>query len=664
MLLLSFRLLSRNILKPNTVHPFALLLLLTAMASSLRAQPKNDSLVATFAGVQDDSVRVDSMLKIVFKLGATDPMLGIWLTEHAEALPWSHDHPWVRARAHNLRGIIYFNLKITDLAMVNLLQAARISDSFGLERTRVNAMNNIGTIQENEGRFEEALKSYRSARAGYLKLGGKANAVMALTNVALVYMDLKQYDRALAVCDSALKEIENPEDANAHARVYGLMGEIFMAQKDYSRALQMLNQSIDLAEKGEDDHARAEDLIIRAEVKHQLGMEESALEDLRLALKMERELGVLPFVVDCYNLFAKIAKQQGDFSQSAGLDGKEQSPTDSIHSEESTTALANYQTVYDVEQKDAKIDLLNKDKEIQETKLLNVWYLFGLVSVALIAMLVILVVLFRNNKARRRINLELQDKNAQIIRQNAQISQQNSALTTQNEQLNILNHEMSGLLHVVAHDLKAPLNQVANLIEVAEEDGNLNPNQEKVLSMAKKVTNNAWNLVKDLIELGRAEHKDAQLKMAPVPLGSLITEVAATFSVDAAKKSIEIQTALPEVEAYCVTEPSHLRRVLENLISNALKFSPSGKTVEISLASVGQKMRITVRDQGPGISPEDQKNLYRKFHKLSARPTAGESSSGLGLAIVKTLVDQLGGEITVESEVGVGSTFVVRIPNS
>jgi signal transduction histidine kinase len=115
-------------------------------------------------------------------------------------------------------------------------------------------------------------------------------------------------------------------------------------------------------------------------------------------------------------------------------------------------------------------------------------------------------------------------------------------------------------------------------------------------------------------------------------------------------------------EAVCQTEPNQLRRVLENLLSNALKFSPSGKTVQISLTQSAGVHRIAIKDQGPGISPADQKNLYRKFHKLSARPTGGESSSGLGLAIVKTLVEQLGGEIALTSEVGVGSSFVVSFP--
>ena len=258
--------------------------------------------------------------------------------------------------------------------------------------------------------------------------------------------------------------------------------------------------------------------------------------------------------------------------------------------------------------------------------------------------------------------MELQGKNEQISKQHEQISAQNIALIDQNEQLNNLNHEMSGLLHVVAHDLKAPLNQVTGLLTVVEEEGNLNPTQSKMLGLAKKVTNNAGNLVKDLVELGSAEQQAAQLQKVSVPLTALVAEIAAAFSAEAARKSIVLETVLPEDEAICQTEPNQLRRILENLISNALKFSPSGKSVHISLTQALGFHRISIQDQGPGISPADQKNLYRKFHKLSARPTGGESSSGLGLAIVKTLVEQLGGEIALTSEVGVGSTFVVRIP--
>ncbi len=640
----------------------ACLSLLCLLSLRLSAQQSNDSLLATFAAVEDDSLRVDSMFKIAFKLGFSDPFQGIWLCGQAEAEPWSVGNGIFHARALNLRGVIYYNLGINDLALSYFLEAQKLSDSLGYERGKANAWNNIGNIQESQHRYAEALASYRQARPAFLKIGNQKNAVVALTNIGNAYRGLGEYDRAIEVCDSALLELKEPDDAATYALVYGFLGDIYNAKKEYATAQHYMDLKIEKAIEAEDEYARAEALLNRGRMRLDQHLREEALADVNLALEISQAFGASDMVIECYDVLAQIAKENDDPALALDWMEKSKALSDSVHTEQSETALANYQALYDVKQKDAEIKLLNKDNEIQTANLWNLWYLFGLVSLGLVAMVVIVILLYRGNRARSRVNQELQTKNVQIQDQHEQIATQNKELTNQNERLNILNHEMEGMMHVVAHDLKAPLNSVFGLISAVEEEGELNDAQEKMLDMAKKVTLNAGNLVKDLVELGNVEQQSGGIQKVEVRLQGLLQDIVTAFSAEADRKSITIETMLPDGEAPCQTEPLMLRRVLENLISNALKFSPAGKSVVIALTQSAGFYRISIQDQGPGISPADQKNLYRKFHKLSARPTGGESSSGLGLAIVKTLVEQLGGEIALTSELGQGSTFEVSIP--
>jgi signal transduction histidine kinase len=621
------------------------------------AQQRQDSLLATFASVQDDSVRLDSMMNTAFQLGFSEPSLGLWLINacknevESSARPI---HPRHKVNVWLIRGAIYYNLVIIDLAFSDFLQAIHLADSLGYESGRANALNNIANLQERQHQYVEAIESFREARRLLLKLGRKRNAMIALTNIANVYIGLEEYDRAIEVCDSALLEIASTDDLRAYSLIYNFLGEAYLAKKNYAAALRYADLRLAMDIQRKDDFGRLDGHQLRAKVNMAMEINGLATEDVMHALELAQALDVDAEVVECYDYLARLARNKGDVQASVDWLEKSRALLDSIRANESKTALANFQALYEVNQKDAEINLLSKDKEIQASRLLNVWYLFGLVSVALVAMAVLVIVLFRNIKARRRINLELQAKNEQILAQHAQISQQNTTLTN-------LNHEMAGILHVVAHDLKAPLSQVAGLIAALEDAGNLNASQHKMLGMVKRVTHNAGNLVQDLVELGSAEQQ-APLQMTTVALKALVEEVALSFSGEAARKSITLSTSLPEHEALCKTAPNHLRRILENLLSNALKFSSPGKKVSISLSQDGTSHLIRIQDQGPGISPEDQNNLFRKFHKLSARPTGGESSSGLGLAIVKTLVDQLGGEISLQSELGLGSTFTVRIP--
>jgi signal transduction histidine kinase len=109
-------------------------------------------------------------------------------------------------------------------------------------------------------------------------------------------------------------------------------------------------------------------------------------------------------------------------------------------------------------------------------------------------------------------------------------------------------------------------------------------------------------------------------------------------------------------------DAGRLGQVIDNLISNAVKFSREGTTVRVGLRTDGPAVRIRVQDQGQGIPAEDQEQLFNMFRRASVEPTAGESSTGLGLAIAKKVVDAHGGQIVLESAVGSGSTFTVSLP--
>ena len=148
--------------------------------------------------------------------------------------------------------------------------------------------------------------------------------------------------------------------------------------------------------------------------------------------------------------------------------------------------------------------------------------------------------------------------------------------------------------------------------------------------------------------------------MQRVDLARVITEVLEDFAIIANNKDIRLQRDYSMPVAHIQGDPAALTQVYENLLSNAVKFSPPGKTVRILLHREDGMIRTAVQDEGPGLQPDDVPLLFRKFQKLSAQPTAGESSSGLGLSIVKRYVDAMNGQVYYEDIPGQGATFVVR----
>jgi signal transduction histidine kinase len=135
-------------------------------------------------------------------------------------------------------------------------------------------------------------------------------------------------------------------------------------------------------------------------------------------------------------------------------------------------------------------------------------------------------------------------------------------------------------------------------------------------------------------------------------------------SFQPAAEAKKIHLAITTVQNEDVSSDiDYLGRIVDNLISNAIKFSKHNSSVEIAAGKTDTAFWIRIKDQGPGFSEKDKQQLFQKFRKLSAQPTAGETSNGLGLAIVKTLVDRLNGEISLKSELKQGSEFVVEFPH-
>ncbi len=229
------------------------------------------------------------------------------------------------------------------------------------------------------------------------------------------------------------------------------------------------------------------------------------------------------------------------------------------------------------------------------------------------------------------------------------------------ERLKELNKLKDTYLGIAAHDLRNPLSSIRGmsqmLVEMELDDGT----KRSFLESIYRVSNQMLTLVNDLLDVSVIESGKFDLRLTEENLSKLAKERAELVAGSAEKKQIKLTTDLQEV-SNGLFDPDRMRQVIDNLLTNAIKFSPAGTTVDLACRQTKQTLEISVADQGPGIPSEDIDKLFGTFQKLSVQPTAGEKSTGLGLSIVKQIVNAHGGEITVDSKVGKGSVFTVRIP--
>jgi len=236
-------------------------------------------------------------------------------------------------------------------------------------------------------------------------------------------------------------------------------------------------------------------------------------------------------------------------------------------------------------------------------------------------------------------------------------------LEAKNQKLAELNDLKNKFIGMASHDLRNPIATIQGFSKIlldhektlAEDD------KKEFLQSIYKVSNDMLALLGDLLNISTIESGKLDLHVKSGSLKQLVEERVRMYQVMADRKDIATHLDMEEVAKFSF-DPNRLSQVIDNLLSNAIKFSPPGKDIYIWLGQKNGHAKFSVRDQGPGISPEDQDKLFQHFQKLKARPTADEPSHGLGLAIAKKMVEAHKGKITVESQSGSGATFSFIIP--
>lgn len=243
----------------------------------------------------------------------------------------------------------------------------------------------------------------------------------------------------------------------------------------------------------------------------------------------------------------------------------------------------------------------------------------------------------------------------------AKMSEANAKLATSNDQLAKLNQEKNEFLGIAAHDLKNPLTVIIGSAELLKMNSLPPAQSTKMASNIVGAGQRMFQLIKDLLDANAIEQGKFTSNIVPCDLRAVANECAANNQTHATRKQIVICTEEGEA-VWGKADRNATMQILDNLMSNAVKFSPHKSTVQVKLAVANGYVNIGVKDEGPGLSAEDQKKLFGKFVRLSAQPTGGESSTGLGLSIVKKLAEAMSGTVLCESVLGNGATFLLRLP--
>ncbi|TSJ75145.1 tetratricopeptide repeat protein [Rariglobus hedericola] len=548
-----------------------------------------------------------------------------------------------------LLGRTYWIVGDFPAAVETLQQQVRLSEKLGDHDLISAGQHALGVTYTQTRDYDAAERTFQEALRHAEILGDKARIAYVLNGTAnnqlarREYADARSlYARALAIRESIGDRVGAADSSTNLGTIDLLTGDPASALVAYQKAL-AIYKSIDQPRRIARGHRRV------AAALRRLGRLDEAIAELRIALAIAEPLGSAPVLAEIYHELARSHEGRGELRSTLYYERRYASTRESILGEQIRLRVIELDARFQAERRDNDIRLLRLDQEAKAAEIARRRQQTVLLSGGLALVLGLGLVVFFTQRARLRA-----EHAAHLADERARAEAEQAARLK------------SRLLQIAAHDLKAPLSAVsasARRIETRPEE------TAAVVDLARHIRTDAAHmggLVREFLDSAAIEAGRLQLQRSPVDLTAITRDTVETYRSLAEAKQQSITCELPDtggVPLPCVlADAARLRQILDNLIINALKFTPSGGRVAVVLGQSGRWLFAEVRDSGPGLKPEDLARMFQPFQSLSATPTARESSDGLGLFITQELVSMHNGLLEVESQPGQGATFRVLLP--
>lgn len=572
---------------------------------------------------------------------------------------------------HNIGNVHYARGRY-DLALDNHFKALRLREAINEKASVAWSFSNISDIYRDQGYKDQAIMYTQKAIAMFQEVNDDHGVAVAMNGIGVMLQEQGKYDEALGYFMKALALDEASEHGIGMMWSTRYIGELSMLQQRYDRAETYFLRCLELTSALKDRKNEGIAMLNLARLYSRQHKLPQAFALSRSALALADSLHVIDLRQSLYELFAELYAASGKFDVAYEYHRRYSALHDSLFSAKSAKKIAELGAQYEDEKRKIEIEILTKDNALQEATLKRDGMTRNGLIAGVMVLLVIAGLLVQRNRFVQKSESALQQKNDEIMRQQkiledqaAEIEIANSQLQEQNLILQQLNIEKNEFLGIAAHDLKNPLTAITMSASSVRDYYDRMPAeaiQERLGGIVVAAQRMA-STITNLLDINAIETGNMNVVCKPTSIEPIVQRCVSDYKERAQAKQIILHYTPPNETMQASIDASIMAEILDNLISNALKYSPLGKQVFVRLNASNGKVRIETQDEGPGLSAEDKTKLFGKFARLSAQPTGGEHSTGLGLSIVKRFAEAMNGHVWCESELGAGATFIVEFPS-
>ncbi|HEX2788371.1 MAG TPA: tetratricopeptide repeat protein [Ignavibacteria bacterium] len=518
--------------------------------------------------------------------------------------------------------------------------------------------SSIGNLNAHTGDLYSALDFYFKALNVQEELNRNQSRAITLNNIGNVYKNLEEYDLALENYKKAYDILNSLGIKRWLSQILNNMGVIHSLKKDFNQAFLYQEKSLALAKEIGDKNASGyaltkiaevvselkhenpdkyfdEAIAINSELKNQTGLAnvylnmgvyyfriknyKKAEEYFILSLKISKENKLNTVLIDIYKYMSELSSIKKDFENAYVYHEKYSQIKDALFKDEYNKRISDMKIKYEKEKQEK---LLYNEIEEQKNKL---------------------EIFYNELKIKNEILLE----NEKMLKESKEKAEEMSKLK-------------SNFLANMSHELRTPMNGILGLSVILKELSGKNTEEYELSETINESAERLMNSINQLLEFSELENSDYNLKYAKFNLMDLIYELMTTFKKKAEKKKISLNLITSKPLIIVNLDKYALRKILVNIIDNAIKFTSSKGKVDIILYQDENFLIIKVSDTGIGIAPDQMEFIFDSFRQGSEGLVRKYEGSGLGLSITKRLVESMKGKIEVESKEGKGATFIIK----
>lgn len=672
----------------------------------------------------DDTRRIDALLQLSWNLKSIEPMQA--LDYGKEALQIAEENKMEREVADALRhiGVVYWQLGSFNMAM-DFLQESNIifqreGDQPGIART----FSNIGLVYYEQGHYERALENYFQALRILENIGDNTVLAAVLNNIGLVYQNQRdfnlaedfhqrsleikrrlndkkgiafslnnlgnlkqqtgQYEEALNYFYGALEIREKLLDKREIANTTSNIGFLNFLMGDTDLAIANLKKALEMYFEVDDKSGLAQTYFYLAKVNRETGRITQAQLYFETSLGIAKKIGHSRIIADNLLSLAGIMALRRDFQKAFAYQEQYMQIRDSLFNIESQQRNLEMQMMYDRERKENEIELLRKTNQINALNLQKQQILKNFLMGGVMLVLILLFLLYNRFLFITRSNRLLESQKEEITENNQKLTWLNRNLIEQKQKVEVLNEKLNQVnqrllesekhlietnatkdkfFSIISHDLRNPFASIVSFSRILKRDIN-NLGKEELQELARELDKSVLkinNLLENLLQWSKAQTGKIKYHPEYIAINDLIRDNFNLFAVSARDKEIILVNSVdPDLVVF--SDRNMTNTVIRNLISNALKYSDSGGKIEFTSIVKNKKAYLSVKDNGVGMTHEQQSQLWNVNTIHTTYGTHDEKGSGLGLLLCKEFIEKQGGEISVISEKGLGSEFIFSIP--